>query len=344
MKLRTYIIDKKFFLLFYIILMIFISAVIYLDHTVKVSTYNILYINFVLFIFLLFYILGGYLFHKRYYTNIYELIKTNKENSIHCLPEPNTYQQGLYHQLLQNAYETQSREIEKLHEEKRENLEFIASWVHEIKTPISVTRLILENSLGKPISETLDSLEEEVDKIDNYVERALYYSKIDAFSKDYFITEINLDKLIKEMVKKHAKTFINKKIKIEIENLNTFISSDTKWLSFIVEQILSNSLKYTSTYGKIKIYFEEDSKEKKLIIEDNGIGIKQEDIGRIFDKGFTGYIGRQNYKSTGMGLYLAKKLSKKLGHDITAISEFEEYTKVIIHFPKLIDYFNVSKL
>ncbi|QZY55206.1 sensor histidine kinase [Crassaminicella profunda] len=343
MKLKEYLLDKRHFFLFYFILMTFISAVIYLDHTVKVSISNILYIHFVSFVFLCIYIIVGYLFYKRYYENISEIIEKQDTNVLSALPTPINNEQRLYHNLLYKAYLEEEEKIKALQEEKRDNLEFITSWVHEVKTPIATSRLIIENS-REPYDEVLNSLEEEVDKIEAHVERALYYSRIDAFSKDYFIHEIQLEKVIKDIIKKNAKTFISKGISFKMDNMDATVTTDKKWLSFIIDQILSNSLKYTDKEGSIKIYTQKDKKEKRLIIEDNGIGIKNEDLSRVFNKGFTGHIGRENYQSTGMGLYLAKKLSKKLGHDLTITSEFGKYTKVTIHFPKLIDYFNVSKL
>jgi hypothetical protein len=152
----------------------------------------------------------------------------------------------------------------------------------------------------------LCSIDEEFDKIENYIEQVLYYSKIDDFSKDYFINEVGINRLVKEAVKKQAKTFINKKINIEFHNIDLLVTTDKKWILFILDQVLSNSLKYTLPGGTIKIYGLIESKFQKLIIEDNGIGIKSEDINRVFDKSFTGYNGRENYKSTGIGLYLSQ--------------------------------------
>ena len=238
---------------------------------------------------------------------------------------------------------SKSSKIQRLYEQKKDYEEFITSWVHQVKTPIAVSRLLIENNLNSPNKETLYSLEEELDKIENYIEQALYYSKIDDFSKDYLINEVGLDRLVKEAVKKQAKTFINKKINIEIENTDLVVTTDKKWLSFILDQVLSNALKYTSHGGRIKIHGLIEDKAQKLIIEDNGVGVKSEDLHRVFDKGFTGYNGRENYKSTGIGLYLSKKLARKLGHDITIESKYGEYTKVTIIFPKLLDYFRFLK-
>lgn len=343
MKLKEYLLDKRHFFLFYFILMSFISSVISLDHTVKVDINNILYIHFVSFVFLCIYIIVGYLFYKRYYENLSEIIKKQDTNILSALPTPITNEQKLYHDLLYKAYLEQEEKIKGLQDQKKDNLEFITSWVHEVKTPIATSRLIIENS-SEPYDKVLNSLEEEIDKIESHVERALYYSRIDSFSKDYFIHDIQLEKVIKDIIKKNAKTFINKGIRFSMDDISLTVTTDKKWLSFIIDQVLSNSLKYTNEKGFIKIYAQENKKEKNLIIEDNGIGIKQEDLPRVFEKGFTGHTGRESYQSTGMGLYLAKKLAKKLGHNLTITSEFGEYTRVTIHFPKLTDYFNVSKL
>lgn len=344
MKFKKYLLDKRYLIMFYIILMIFISSIIYLDNTVKVSVDNILYVNTVSLVFLGIYLLFEYFSYQRYYTNINNLAKNQKVDIIAGLPQPITNEHKLYHTLLQKIYDEQETKIEALYEDKREYLEFITSWVHEVKTPIAVGRLVIENSKEKQQNKVLISIEEELDKIENYIDQALYYSRLDAFSKDYFINEINLEKLLKEAVKKQAKTFINKNISIELEAQDAAVTTDKKWLTFIVDQILTNSLKYTDSGGKIKVFFEKDKKEKRLIIEDNGTGIKPEDLARVFDKGFTGYMGRKDAKSTGLGLYLAKSLARKLGHDITIESVYGEYTRVVLHFPKLTAYHNVAKL
>ncbi|KAJ51262.1 hypothetical protein BD780_001239 [Clostridium tetanomorphum] len=344
MNLKEYFLDKRYFIIFYIVLMTFISAIVYLDGTIQVNFYNIIYINIVAGTVTTIYLLGEYFFNRKYYNTIKYILDNREEDIIYSLPEPKSFKQYLNNKLLIHIYINEELKIEKLHEEKRNNSEFITSWVHEIKTPISVARLVIENSLGKPKEEILNSIEEEIDKIDNYVEQALYYSKIDDFSKDYFISDHNLEKIVKTHITKHAKLFINKKIKIEINNIDFTVSTDIKWLGFIIDQILSNSLKYTGENGTIKISGEKLSKEKILIIEDNVIGIKSEDIDRVFHRGFTGHNGRELYKSTGMGLYLAKELAKKLGHHISIESSYGEYTKVKIHFPKLTDYFNIVKM
>ncbi|GCD12966.1 sensor histidine kinase [Clostridium tagluense] len=288
------------------------------------------------------YLIFEYIKNKRYYDVIKYIIENQEENIINSLPKSLNYEQKLYGELLMKVNEEFNLKINELYEAKKENVDFINSWVHEIKTPISACRLVIENSVYKSKEETLSNLEDEIDHIENYVEQALYYSRLDSFSKDYLINEINMHSLIMGVVKKHAKEFIGKKIKIEINDLEFTIDSDKKWLFFILDQILSNSLKYTGSNGLIKISGILNFSGKQLIIEDNGIGIKAEDIQRVFDKGFTGYNGREDFKATGMGLYLSKSLSTKLGHRITIESKPSEFTRVTVHFPKLIDYYRVT--
>jgi signal transduction histidine kinase len=342
MKFRNFLRDRTFLILFYFILMIFISLVIYFNNEVKISIGNIAYINAVGFIMFIFYLLYEYLRNKRYYEVIKYIKDNQKENIINSLPKAVSHEQKLYQELLMKVNEEFNIKIYKMDEGKKENIDFMNSWVHEIKTPISACRLVIENSVNKSKEETLSNLEDEIDHIENYVEQALYYSRLDSFSKDYLINEVNVNALIIELVKKHAKEFIGKKIKIEMSDLEFVIDSDKKWLSFILDQILSNSLKYTANNGSIKISGILKHNEKQIIIEDNGIGIKSEDIHRVFDKGFTGYNGRENFKATGMGLYLSKSLATKLGHHITIESKHCEFTRVTVHFPKLIDYYGVT--
>lgn len=340
MKFSEFLIDKLSLIVFHIILMIMVSAVILFGYIGTLDIKDLIYLNIVALVFLIIYLIASFAQNKRFFDSLYYAVKNNKEDILTSMPSPITYEQKLYTQLIKNIYEEQTAKLENLYSEKRENIEFITSWVHEVKTPIAASRLIIENSTDKSKDEILSSLEDELDKIDNYVEQSLYYSRIDTFSRDYLIDEIDIGKVVTEVIKRNAKIFINKKIKIDIQSASLEILTDRKWLYFILNQIVGNSLKYTAINGTIKIYGRTLEKERQIIIEDNGIGIKAEDLGRIFDKGFTGFNGRNNTSSTGMGLYLAQKLARKLGHNITAESSFGHYTKLILHFPKLMDFYN----
>lgn len=219
------------------------------------------------------------------------------------------------------------REMNRVQDKQREHYDFIVSWFHEIKTPIAVLHLLQQTDMDA------DSLKEEITKIENYVDQALYYAKLDSFNQDYDIQNCDIIQISKEIIKAYSKTFFQKKIRINIQADSLEVQSDPKWLQFIVNQLLTNSLKYTEHGGEITILSSETLKEKQLIIRDNGIGISQKDLPRIFNRGFTGETGRMFAKSTGMGLYLAQQLSNKLGHYISCTSKVKRFTQFTIHFP-----------
>ncbi|WP_232243077.1 sensor histidine kinase [Paenibacillus sp. GSMTC-2017] len=245
--------------------------------------------------------------------------------------EPLSLESEAYHETMEQQHYQHIRALNDVQAKQKEHYDFIVSWFHEIKTPIAVLRLMQQTEVDPK------SLEEEISRIEHYVDQALYYAKLDSFSQDYEIVNCNLDLLVKGVVKSHSKTFISKKIKIRLDTPSTVVQSDSKWLSFIVNQIVSNSLKYSNDFGEISIATQVTQQEKLLIIRDNGIGIEPKDLPRIFYRGFTGSNGRTYTKSTGMGLYLAQELSKKLGHYITCESTLGSFTAFTIHFPKNYD-------
>ncbi|WP_246070627.1 ATP-binding protein [Paenibacillus kobensis] len=166
----------------------------------------------------------------------------------------------------------------------------------------------------------------------------MYYAKLDNFNQDYEIVNCELEQVAKEAVKAHAKSFISRKVRVQLDIPPAVtVQSDKKWLSFIVSQLVSNSLKYSGASGEITISALATQEEKRLIIRDNGIGIEAKDLPRIFNRGFTGANGRSHATSTGMGLYLAQELSKKLGHYLTCESAVGNYTEFTIHFPRNAD-------
>ncbi len=201
-------------------------------------------------------------------------------------------------------------------------IDYYTMWVHQIKTPISAMKLLIQTSE----CEVSSDLSSELFKIEQYVEMVLSYIRLGSSENDFVIKEYNLDDIIKQAIRKYAPLFIRKKIALNFKNTNYTVLTDEKWLVFVIEQILSNAIKYT-TKGTVSIYPLEN---KKLVIEDTGIGISEEDIPRIFDKGFTGYNGRTNKKASGLGLYLCKNILDKLSHKISIESEVGVKTKVIL--------------
>lgn len=203
-----------------------------------------------------------------------------------------------------------------------EMIDYYTVWAHQIKTPIASMRLQLQNE-DSALSRKLSA---DLFRVEQYVEMVLMFLRLDSESTDYVIKEYDLDMIIKQAVKKFASEFIGRKLSLVYEPTNTTVITDEKWLSFVIEQVLSNALKYTHS-GSIFITLESD---KKLKIRDTGIGIAPEDLPRIFENGYTGYNGRRDKKASGIGLYLCKRICNNLGHGITAESIVDEGTTICI--------------
>lgn len=205
-------------------------------------------------------------------------------------------------------------------------VDYFTLWAHQIKTPIAAMHLLLQSAEKEQNTE----LSMELFKIEQYVEIVLQYLRLENIQSDLVLKNHYLDDIVKQAIRKYAKMFILKRIHLSYSPLNCEVLSDEKWLAFVVEQLLSNSIKYTKEGGTISIYLDSSS-EKTLVIEDTGIGIASEDLPRVFEKGFTGYNGRSDKKSTGIGLYLCKQILIKLSHSLTIESEAGKGTKVFIH-------------
>lgn len=201
-------------------------------------------------------------------------------------------------------------------------VDYYTVWAHQIKTPIASMRLTLQNE-DTPLSRKLLS---DLFRIEQYVEMIMAFLRLDSTSSDYVFKEHNIDTIIRQAVKKYANEFIDRKISLVYNPIDYTVVTDDKWLSFVIEQILSNALKYTQK-GSIKIYMNENM---MLCIEDTGIGIAPEDLPRIFEKGYTGYNGRNDKKASGLGLYLCKRICKNLDTGITVLSEIDKGTIVRI--------------
>ena len=236
-----------------------------------------------------------------------------------------------YYYLLKKSSKSMREEINIIKNQRKDYKEYIEQWIHEVKTPISSIKLIEENNKSNVSRQVLQQLE----NIDAYVEQALFYARSEDVEKDYLIKEISMQECVNKVIIRNKQLLILNRINIEIENIDKTIYCDSKWLEFIINQIIINSAKYrTQKSPTIKIYTRDVKNGIQLIIEDNGIGIPQNEISRVFEKGFTGNKGRINSKSTGIGLYLCKKLCDKLGLLISIDSKENTYTKVMITFPK----------
>lgn len=210
--------------------------------------------------------------------------------------------------------------------EKQDMLDYYTSWVHQIKTPISVMRLELK---GNDTEENRVLLGE-LFRIERYVDMVLQYVRLDSNTNDLVIGKYNLDEIIRECIRKYASQFISAKVKLEYDGTDKEVVTDRKWLSVIIEQLLSNAVKYAPE-GKVEIKVTDD---KQLIVKDNGIGIRPEDLPRVFEKGYTGNNGRLGMNSSGLGLYLSKKAADKIGVPISVRSELSRGTEFTLDLSK----------
>lgn len=329
MSLKEYLKDRFLFLLINIILFIIIWVVMLL---INISTNIILLIFCIWFLPLLSFIFAEYIKSKRFYNELNSVMDALDKKYLlsEIIKEPEFIEGKLTYYLLKQANKNMHEHVNKYRDMHRDYREYIETWVHEIKTPIASTRLIIENNQN----EVTKSISYEVKKIEAYIEQALYYSRSNDVSKDYIIKEISLASVVKNTIRKNSRDFINKNISINIEAVEGTVYSDAKWLEFILNQVIGNSIKYSRVKeGQVKVYSIRNENNIVLTLEDNGMGIVDKDINRVFQKGFTGENGRLVGKSTGIGLYLCKKLTEQLGLGLTLTSQVGEGTKVSIIFP-----------
>ncbi len=329
MKLRIYIKDHIINILVYLLssLMIFLilkafntnpQAIILVLFFLLINGLSIIFISF-------------YRKNKFYLILINNLNKLNKKYLIlETIPTPTTYEEKIMVDIL---YDINKSMVENINEYKKninEFKEFVEIWIHEVKIPISSLMLKCHNHKEKYGKDFLSIIR----KLDNNIDEVLYYVRSENTEKDFAISEVDLKEVIRNVSIKNKDDLLENNVSFTTNLKSVKVNTDKKWLEFIINQIINNSIKYKSDDSVIKISSKEDNEKTVLEIYDNGIGIPSKDINRVFDKSFTGSNGRDKVKSTGMGLYIIKRLCDKLGHNIYIESEEKKYTKVIIEFGK----------
>lgn len=236
-----------------------------------------------------------------------------------------------YQNIIKNLKEQNSELKSQERIFKQEMSDYYSMWVHQIKTPIAAMH-VLQQTLEEeyPEQKYIKEIKLELFKIEQYVEMVLTYLRMGEMSGDLKFEKYSLDAIVRQVIRKYSQMFILRKIHLQYAKTSQCIVTDEKWLQFVLEQVLSNALKYTKDGGMIFIYTEEKENKKCLVIEDSGIGIQAEDLPRVFEKGFTGYNGRADKKSTGIGLYMSKKIMERLNHQIWIESEVDKGTKVYL--------------
>lgn len=337
MNLKNYIKQVKLSIYLVIFIVFIVNINIIADLRLEKVLNSLIYIDTMILVVCIAFFILGYRLYIKNYKSLFEYINNNKTYEF----KNNKLKEVIDNKLLENE-----NTVESLKKEIEEINDYMTKWIHEIKIPIAVLEIIsqrvkeLENKYFGNY-ELHKQINIELKRIDSLVQQALYISKSGDYSSNFLIEEINLEKIVKEIIKKNKYLFIYNKIELRIGNLNYNVLSDKKWLMHIIEQIINNSCKYIKEDGVVEIYLQNSEIGIELHIKDNGIGIKTEDINRVFDKG---YVGKHTEitKSTGMGLYISKKILNKLSHDISIESKENEFCNVCITFYKLSDYFNVT--
>ncbi len=308
----------------------------------KIDSSVIISSSFLYIIFYLLILLIPYFRKRKFYTDLLANIQSLDKSYLvlETLSKPEFYEGELLVSALYEINKSMNENVRLIEEHFKDFKEYIEMWIHEVKIPLSTLILMSNNRKDKFDKKTKIQLK----RLENYVDQVLYYARSENAEKDYLIKETDLSKVIKNVGLKNIDDLLENKIDFIAENVNYKVLTDSKWLEFILEQIVNNSIKYRKDTDKsyIKISVQEKEEKTILIVEDNGIGIKSSDLKQVFDKSFTGENGRNTNKSTGMGLYIAKNMCKKLGHKIEIDSTYNEYTKVYITFAKN-KYYDVLK-
>lgn len=326
MRWIDYIKDRFFYLISVLLFFLFSLWLFLLFQVPFLCQFLFFFFAVILF---LFWSLYDYFRKKQFYDDLMSKLEKlpDKYLLIELLNQPNFLEGKILYQVLSESDKDMNEHI-KITERRLKNFkEYLELWVHEIKTPLARSFLLL----GKKQTE----LEQALTEIENQVDQVLYYARSETAEKDYYIHKTSLKTVVNHVIKKNRDTFLSDKIQLELKNLDRTVETDAKWLEFICNQILQNSFKYRKEKdAKITIQAIDSKDTVHFMITDNGIGIPKGELSRVFEKSFTGTNGRLGKSSTGMGLYICKNLCDKLGHTITIDSVSGSYTTVTISFGK----------
>ena len=330
MNIGTYIKEKKENIILFIILVIILLFLLDLFGVNKYLTIIILSLLSIYFIVDFF---TFYLKRKKYYDNFLNNLNLldKKYLILETLEEPEFLDGKFFYDALYKIDKSMMENINNYRNETEDFKEYVEMWIHEIKIPIAGLMLMYHNNktVNKNFLDQLNSL-------DNLTDQILYYVRSNYAEKDFLIKEASMDKIINEVLLKNKDSILENHIDVTVDVKNVKVLTDSKWLVFILNQIINNSIKYSDNSRKsyIMFYIEDNEKETTLHIKDNGIGVNASDLKHVFDKSFTGENGRKMRNSTGFGLYISKKLIEKLGHKISATSEENKYFEIAITFGK----------
>ncbi|WP_102399862.1 sensor histidine kinase [Haloimpatiens massiliensis] len=342
MKFTDFLKDRIAYVIVYFISISLVILIMHLTLFIKIIDFpiiNILYAYLVSIVILSIFLLCEYAKVRAFYKRLYETL--NSENIIDDIinvGEVRSIEQKIFKDLLKKLHKSYEGKVYKYEDIQKNYSNFINQWVHQMKTPVSVINLILQEQNACEYKEVFDSIGEENEKISQGLNIMLYNARINEFNHDFNVQDIDILLILRKVINDNKKLLIKNKIFPEIIGKSTIVQTDKKWIYFVINQIVINAIKYTIAAEKHKkaINFKiKDGAEKVVVtIEDNGIGIPKEDLGRVFNIFFTGKNGRKTAESTGMGMYLSKRICNELGNELYVESEEGQGTKFYIVFYK----------
>lgn len=343
MKFTDFIRDKLAYAVVYFASTVLVILVIYLTLIVKgieLSQSNLFYAVLLSIVLFSIFILYDYYRKKTFYKQLKVLLNLKGDlDYILNIGEPSSREQEIFKNILLNTYKVCGDKLVKYEEAHKQYIYFINQWVHQMKTPVSVINLILQDQIEEGKSEVFDSILEENEKLAHGLDIMLYNARLNEFNLDFNVESLNVISIVRKVINNNKKSLIRYHIfpKI-IGDIEVFVESDKKWIYFVINQILINAIKYSKDMAEDRktIAFEilEEVNKVILTIRDEGIGIPKEDLSRVFNAFFTGKNGRKSAESTGMGMYLSKRICKELGHELSVKSEEGKGTSFSIVFYK----------
>ena len=342
--------DRLGYICFYVLNLIIALVIVklsLLEKSIDVETNYFIYIAIISFVLLLLYCFISYVRQKPFFDQFHHALNDKDLHALIKIDHAITYEQKQFYKLCLASYNDYLQKLHQYEAQQKQAYYFTNRWTHQMKTPLSVMQLLIQEENNWSKEELLEHMEEEIVKLTDGMQMMLSTIRLQKFELDFSIQQVPLIALIRSLLHEKRKTFIRYHVfpKLEAEKDEIWVESDQKWLTFVLEQLLNNALKYSQAASSeskyIIITVTSTEKETKIGIKDEGIGIKKEDVPRVFDAFFTGENGRKLRESTGMGLYLAKHICDKLKHTITIDSKENSGTTAAIHFLPRTDYYDV---
>ena len=330
MTVAEYIRDYKMNFIFHILFLMILTAIL---TTMRLDPFAVIYIVLIGVLLAMTAAVYDYLRKRTFYQNMKACFRELDQKYLisEMIEAPGFAEGKMFYHYLEDICKDANDEILSYKGQSSEYREYIEMWIHEVKTPVAAMKLMAENHPDEKAKQMMEELE----KVEYYLDQALYYARSSGVEKDYMVKELQIREIVEKVLRSNARLLIKSKIKIEMDDLEKTIYSDEKWIEFILKQIMINAVKYRSDENpRLRFQTRELQDSVILEIEDNGIGISAKDLPKVMEKGYTGTTGRKYAKSTGMGLYLCRSLSEKLGLNFYIDSKEGAGTKVCIGFPR----------